>query len=166
MSQNSTIYVAPGQQVRIFFDSPENCGLPAYNSTTGTLQKSTAQMWLESNTRLTASSGDPSSLNVAIMFVGSPTIPTGAVMSSNSDSGAACVQNFVIYAPRTNIELNSNSTYCGAIAGKAIHLDQNAKFNTDTAVQSFVLPNTAPHFITTKYVDCSTTAVSPPNANC
>ena len=79
-------------------------------------------MWLESNTRITASgnTGDPSALNISIYFVGSTTIPTGVLMSSNSDQNAACVQNFVLYGPLTQIEMNSNSTYCGVIAGQSV----------------------------------------------
>jgi hypothetical protein len=161
MSQNSTLYVAPNQPVSIYFDRPEDCGpLPAYSGTSAT-----AQMWLESNTRITASS-NPSALNVALYFVGSPTIPTGVVMSSNSDSNAACVQNFVIYAPYTQIEMNSNSTYCGAIAAQSIHMDQNARFYTDDASRQIVLPNTAPHYMQSKFVDCTAAPASPPNAGC
>jgi hypothetical protein len=167
MQQNSTIYVAPGQAVRIYFDSPEHCGpLPPYNATNSTTQKATSQLWMESNTRISASSGNAIALNVAILFVGSSTVPTGVLMSSNSDSNAVCVQNFVIYAPLTAIELNSNSTYCGAIAGKSVHLDQNARFYTSDAVKTFFLTATAPHYVTQRFVDCDTTAVSPPNANC
>jgi hypothetical protein len=166
MQQNSTLYVAPNQSgVRIFFDSPEHCGLPAYNTSSPTLQKQTAQMWLESNTRITAS-GDPAALNIAIYFVGSPTIPTGIMMSSNSDQNAACVQNFVLYAPLTQVEMNSNSTYCGVIAGLSVHMDQNATFVTDDISRTVVLPGSAPHYAVSKFVDCSAAPASPPNAGC
>jgi hypothetical protein len=165
MSQNSTLYAAANQKVRIFFDSPEACGLPAYNASNGTTQKATAQLYTESNTRITAS-GDPNTTSLGIYAIGSQTIPTGILMSSNSDNNAACVQNFVIYAPLTNIELNSNSTYCGAIAGLSIHLDQNARFYTDAVSQAIPLPGTAPHYTTSRFVDCSAGAASPPNAGC
>jgi hypothetical protein len=122
-------------------------------------------MWLESNTRITAS-GDPSALNIAIYFVGSSTIATGALMSSNSDQNAACVQNFVLYAPLTQIEMNSNSTYCGVIAGLSVHMDQNAKFITDDISRTVVLPGSTPHYSVSKFVDCSAAPASPPNSGC
>ena len=162
MQQNSTIYVAANQSVSIFFDSPQSCGLSAYDPSTVNTQKATAQMWLESNTRITASTG----LALGIYFVGSQTIPTGVLMSSNSDGNAACVQNFVIYAPLTQVELNSNSTYCGAIAGLAIHMDQNARFLTDDASRSIVLPGTAPHYVKSRFVDCADAPAAPPNSGC
>ena len=165
MQQNSSLYIQPNQSVTIFFDSPEHCGLPAYNPSSSTTQKQTAQMWLESNTRITAS-GDPSALNIAIYFVGSSTIATGALMSSNSDQNAACVQNFVLYAPLTQIEMNSNSTYCGVVAGLSVHLDQNAKFITDDISRTVILPGSAPHYSVSKFVDCSAAPASPPNAGC
>jgi hypothetical protein len=168
MQQNSTLYVAPDQKVKLFFDSPEHCGLPAYDASSGTRQKQTAQMWMESNTRITASgnTGDPSALNISIYFVGSTTIPTGVLMSSNSDQNAACVQNFVLYGPLTQFEMNSNSTYCGVIAGQSVHLDQNAKFVTDDISRTVVLPGSAPHYVVSRFVDCSAAPASPPNSGC
>jgi hypothetical protein len=163
MSQNSSLYVAAtNPKVTIFFDSPEHCGLPAYNPATGTLQKATAQMYLESNTRITAATGQA----LGLYFVGSPTIRTGVLMSSNSDGNASCVQNFVIYAPLTEIELNSNSTYCGAIAGKSIHMDSNARFLTNNNARSIVLPGGAPHYVKSKFVDCAAASSSSPIAGC
>jgi hypothetical protein len=169
MQQNSTLYVAPDQRVRIFFDSPERCGLPPYDPSSPTSQKATAQLWMESNTRITASStgsSNPAALNIAIYFVGSSAVPTGALMSSNSDQNAACVQNFVVYAPLTQIEMNSNSTYCGAIAARSVHMDQNAKFVTDDISRQIVLPGSAAHYTVTRFVDCSVAPASPPNAGC
>jgi hypothetical protein len=163
MSQNSSLYVAAtNPKVSIFFDSPEACGLPPYNTTTGTLQKATAQMYLESNTRITAANGQA----LGLYFVGSPTIRTGVLMSSNSDGNASCVQNFVIYAPLTDIELNSNSTYCGAIAGKSIRMDSNARFLTNDNARSVILPGGSPHYVKSKFVDCAAASSSPPNAGC
>jgi hypothetical protein len=163
MSQNSTIYVAAGVSVNIFFDSPENCGLAPYDASSGTTQKNTAQLYMEANTRLTATTGQA----LGVYFVGSTAIPTGILMSSNSDGNAACVQNFVLYAPLSQIEMNSNSTYCGAIAGQAIHMDSNARFVTDNASQQIVLPGTPPHYAVSRFLDCATTSTpATPNGNC
>ena len=112
---------------------------------------------------------DPAQLYVAIYFVGSrstPPIPTGSFVSSNSDAGAACVQNFVIYAPLTDLEFNSNSSFCGAIAGKSIALDGNNTFKTDAISQATTLPGTAPHYVASRFLDCSATTGSLPNSNC
>lgn len=164
LDSNSALFIAPGQQVNIFFDRPEDCGpLPAYNPSSPSSQKATAQLWMESSTRI-STDGDPSQLNVGLYFVGSESIPTGILMSSNS--AATCVQNFVLYAPLSQVEMNSNSHYCGVMAAQSIHMDQNATFTTNTASQQVVIPGTAPHYVTSRFVDCTPTSGSPPDSGC
>jgi hypothetical protein len=152
--QNSAIYVAAGLTVTMFFDSPELCGLPA----------GTPQLSLASNSRISPASGNPSS--VAMLFVGSPVISTNMQMSSNTQVSGACVQNFVIYAPLTDITLNSNSQYCGAMAGKSIALSSNAHIQTDSVSQAYTLPATAPHYALSRFVECSAAPATPPNSGC
>ena len=154
MSSNTAIYVAPGSRVTIFFDSPEACGLPP----------NTVQMKLSSNSRVTATGGGAA--NAAVLFVGSDTVPTRIELNSNTQVAGACEQNFVIYAPRTDFEFDSNSTYCGAVAGKSIHMDSNAKLYIDNAAKNFVLPNVAPHYEQSGFIECEGPAGSPPDARC
>ena len=159
MSQNSTIYAQANTTVNVFFDDPTHCNpqLPAYDPDD---QAGTAQMYLQSNTAIKAGAG-----SLALWFVGSPTTRTGIVMSSNSDINAACVQNFILYAPLSDVELRSNSTYCGAIAGYSIHLNQNARFYQSDATQGVSLPG-PPVYTPSRFVDCSAAPASPPNAGC
>lgn len=154
MSSNTAIYVAPGSRVTIFFDSPEACGLPP----------NTVQLKLSSNSRITATGGGAA--NAAFLFVGSDTVPTRIELNSNTQVAGACEQNFVIYAPRSDFAFDSNSTYCGAVAGKSIHMDSNAKLYTDNAAKNFVLPNTAPHYEPSSFIECEGPAGTPPNAGC
>jgi hypothetical protein len=165
LRSNSAIYIQSGQTVNIYFDSPEACDVPA-----GTLpvdaSGKTTQMDLSSNSRITSAGGDPAS--VAIYFVGSETRPTRALMSSNTqvNTSQACVQNFVIYAPATHLEMNSNSSYCGALAGKSLHLNSNANIATGSESQNFVLPGTSPHYVTSRFVECGSVEASPPDSGC
>jgi hypothetical protein len=167
LNSNSALYVAAGQTVNIYFDSPEHCDVPP-----GTLpvdnpshpEYGTTQMDLSSNTRITSATGTPA--KVAIYFVGSQTRLTNLLMSSNTQIAGSCVQNFIIYAPLTHIELNSNSQYCGALAGQSLHMDSNAEVFTDTDSQAFVLPGTAPHYAVSQFVECTAASSSPPNNGC
>jgi hypothetical protein len=159
MSSNSALYVAAGQTVAIYFDSPENCG---YTS-------DVVQIEMASNTRISSNSGNP----VQLLFVGSEAgsqdpdfIHTILHLSSNTDINAACEQNFVVYAPLSDIVLNSNSTYCGALAGKSIHLDSNADVRTNAASQAFIVPYTSPHYTVDRFVECAATSASPPSSGC
>jgi hypothetical protein len=167
LNSNSALYVAAGQTVNIYFDSPEHCDVPA-----GTLpvddsrnpELGTTQMNLASNSRITSATGTPA--KVAVYFVGSQTRPTNLLMSSNTQIAGSCVQNFIIYAPLTHIELNSNSQYCGALAGQSLHMDSNAEVFTDADSQAFVLPGTAPHYAVSQFVECSAASATPPNTGC
>ncbi len=154
MSSNTAIYIAAGHSVAIYFDSPEACG---YSSGVN-------QLDMSSNARITGPNG--AAANAALLFVGSDTIDTNVLLSSNTNIGAACEQNFVVYAPRSHIEMNSNSTYCGAVAGETLHMDSNARVYTSSGAQNFVVPATAAHFTMEQFVDCSTAPATPPNSGC
>ncbi|MBA2449354.1 MAG: hypothetical protein H0V51_15145 [Chloroflexi bacterium] len=154
MSSNTSLYVQAGRTVSIYFDSPEACGYPS----------GTTQMDIASNTRITATDGGPA--NVALLFVGSSSSETKINLSSNTTIGAACQQNFVVYAPRTDITLNANSTYCGAVAGKTLHMDSNARIYADDGARNFQLPNTAAHYELTGFVECTSATGSQPTTGC
>jgi len=152
MNSNSSLLVAAGQTATIYFDSPEHCG---YSS-------GVTQLDMASNTRISANDGYP----VPLLFVGSTSRQTILHLSSNTDINAACEQNFLVYAPLSDIILNSNSTYCGALAGKTIHLDSNADIRTNEDSKNWPLPGTAPHYSTDQFVECTAAPASPPSTGC
>jgi hypothetical protein len=156
---NSALYINSGASVTIYFDSPENCG---YSS-------GVKQLDLQSNSRVTSATGSP--INVAMLFVGSETLSTKVLLNSNTSVNDSCDQNFVIYAPRSEVELNSNSKFCGAIAGKTVHLDSNAEIWSASGSESFTLPGveipeTVAHYTPYRFVECSAVEASPPDAGC
>jgi hypothetical protein len=144
--QNSAMYIAAGAIVRIFFDSPEACG---YNSGS----PGTTQLRLDSNTRLTVNGGGAG--HVALMFVGSDDITTNIVLASNTLAQNACNQDFVVYAPRTNVELRSNSYYCGAIAGKVIEVDSNSAITTSNDASDFDIDAGDDHYYAEVFKECA-----------
>ena len=143
MRQNSALLVASGSTVRIYFDSPEACG---YNS-------GVVQMDMTSNTSITAN-GTSGATDVAFLFVGSESRASSITLASNTLANQACNQNFVIYAPRTDIDFSSNASYCGAIAGKTIDLSSNAHVKTNNLAASFQLPNAPSHYAIDRFVEC------------
>jgi hypothetical protein len=154
MSSNTAIYIAAGHSVVIYFDSPEACGYPS----------GTTQLEMDSNARITGTDG--SGANAALLFVGSSTLRTKIHLSSNTNISAACEQNFVIYAPLTDIEMDSNSTYCGGLAGRSLHMDSNARVYSSSGAQQFVVPATAAHYTVERFVDCITAPGTPPSSGC
>lgn len=159
-SSNSNLFVAGGQQVRIYFDSPEACGL------TGPVD----QLSLASNSSIQATGTQP--LDLALLFVGSDSISTGVRLASNTLAPGPCGQTFVVYAPRSDITLASNSYICGAVAGKSITAEQNARVTTSTAGSEFELPNTESQYFIgyapSNFIECTATVppASAPDQGC
>jgi hypothetical protein len=149
MKSNTTLYIAQGNHVRIYFDSPENCGQPS----------GVYQMQLESNSEIAVTSGAPAS--AAFLFVGSDDLQTRILLNSNS---TAC-NEFVIYAPRSDLEMDSNSTFCGAVAANSVHMDSNAHIVSDPGTTDFTIPLPL-HFNPTRYVECTGPQGTPPDAGC
>jgi len=159
LKSNSSLQIAAGASVTIYFDSPENCN---YSSPA-------MQLDMDSNTEITSATGEPTSL--AMLFVGSESIETRILMNSNTEVDGSCAQTFVIYAPLSEIELNSNSKFCGAIAGNSVHLDSNAEIWSATGTESFELPevdlpDTPDHYEPYRFVECGAAPASPPDAGC
>jgi len=157
LDSNSALYIANGATVQIFFDTPEACGLSS----------GTAQLLMASNTRITGTSGDSPSLQM--LFAGSSGTPyrtTRIELNSNSDvSNTNCEQQFVIYAPETEISIDSKSGYCGAIAGKKLTMKSNSVITSDASAPAFSLPGGVP-FVVDRFVECSTVATGSPDAGC
>jgi hypothetical protein len=156
MRSNSSLYIAAGHVVAIYFDSPEHCGYSGTGAVT--------QLDLDSNTRITSSSGTPS--NLAMLFVGSSSRDTTLNLSSNTAVGTTCQQNYVLYAPLSHIEMNSNSTYCGALAAKDLHLDSNADIKPAANAVDLQLPPTMPHYASLNFIECSVATGGTPSAGC
>jgi hypothetical protein len=158
MRSNTSIYVA-SPSATIYFDSPEACG---YTSPP-------TQLDMDSNSRITSASGV--SAVVALLFVGSDTIQTNIQLDSNTLANEACIQNFVIYAPRTDVTFDSNTRFCGAVAGKTVHLNSNAEIRSSSSTDSFTLPGvdipeTAAHYTPYRFVECSALVASVPDEGC
>jgi hypothetical protein len=152
LNSNTALIVAQGAQVRIFFDAPENC--PGFDP-------AVPQILLDSNSRLTTTSGSPGDLQ--LLVVGSDTIDTDIVMNSNSHA----TMPVTLYAPRSDIELDSNSTLLGAVAGRSLHLDSNATVLSHTDGSNLEIPLPL-HYRQTQFVECASTPAptAAPSANC
>jgi hypothetical protein len=149
MKSNSSLIIPAGADVRVYFDSPENCNQPS----------GTFQMDLDSNTEITVTSGAPAA--AAFLFVGSDTLQTFIRLNSN----ATTCSEFVVYAPRSELIMDSNSTFCGAVAANSITMDSNAHIVPPPGGVDFTLPVPL-HFESTRYVECTGPEGTPPDAGC
>jgi hypothetical protein len=144
MDSNSSLYVAAGAQVRIYLGSPDS----------GTCLNQATPLLLDSNSQIAPTGAGP--LDVAILVVGSDTRATTVQFDSNTQL-ISCAQAFVVYAPRSAINMNSNTTFCGGMAGKSIRIASNGSVNVAGNASEFELPNTV------AAVECSATAAVAPN---
>lgn len=154
LNSNSSLYIAAGATVRIFFDSPEACG---YGN-------GVKQFEMKSNSRMRATSGNAT--HVSLLFVGSDVIDTEIELHSNSQPNEDCSSEFVIYAPKMSIEMDSNVTYCGAIAGKSLDLDSNSQIVSGGEITNFELPGAGPHYVADRFVECTAAAGTVPSEGC
>jgi hypothetical protein len=144
-----------GQEtVRIFFDTPENCGIKSGGS----------QISMNGNNRIAATGYQPSLNQFAVpgfYLQGSTTIPTTVNLSGNNST----TNEFVIYAPNTAISIKGNATFKGVIAGKSIDITGSAVIKQDSG---FEAPQTggATVYQRQSYVECTGASASPPNAYC
>lgn len=148
LKSNSTLYIAQGAQVRIFFDAPENCIDPSDGQPYTESDEPVRQFIMDSNTRITNTSGDPTS--AAFLMVGSETISTIAELNSNSHVNI----DLILYAPFTDLILDSNSTFRGALAGRSVLVNSNATIEADNRVSDFEVPIRT-IFEAGRYVECA-----------
>lgn len=157
MEGNSTLYAARGATVRIFFDTPENCAAPQGDSACPAPYK---QLDVRGNAKLVATSGDPK--DFSMLFVGSDSCSTNAVLSGNSSS----VNEVVLYGPRTDMQLTGDAQLYGALAGQTSRTDGNSKFTADPDISQFDV-EIALQYQRDRYVECVGGATtSPPDASC
>jgi hypothetical protein len=173
LSNNSHLIMSAGSTVRVFFDTPENCGL-----------KSVAkQINISNNADITSTGYQPSKNQYELpgfYIQGSTSIATKVEWSNNAGTN-----ELVLYAPNSEVELSNNATYIGIIAGKTVHLNNNAIVKQDSG---FVLPTALNPWKTVEsggssggssgtpavfyepqtFVECAGTVTVglPPNANC
>lgn len=153
ISNNSHLVMADGAAVRIFFDTPESCGLSA----------GAKQIDINNNATVTATGYQPALGRYdmpGFYVMGSPTIPTRIEMSNNSGTN-----EFVLYAPNTDIVVKNNATYKGVIAGKTVVLDNNAIVEQDDGYKPPEIGG-VPLYQRQFYVECTGASVSPPDASC
>lgn len=150
---NAHLVMADGAQVRIFFDTPENCGLKAGEK----------QIDINNNADVTATGYQPEigKFDVPGFYVmGSSTIPTSVEFSNNSGTN-----EFILYAPNTDIIIRNNAVYTGVIAGKTVHLDNNAIVRQDEGFEPPQIGG-ATLYERQSYVECTGATASPPDLSC
>ncbi|HWM55858.1 MAG TPA: hypothetical protein VNO20_10770 [Solirubrobacterales bacterium] len=149
---SSHLIMAATAQMRIFFDTPENC--PG---------ASTTQLDIGNSSDITATGYNPSKglFNMpGFYFLGSTTTPT-YINFKNSSNG----NEMVIYAPNTHITMDNSGIFKGAMAGKSVTLNNSVKIEQDKGFKPPQIGG-ATLYERQSYVECTGPVATPPNANC
>jgi hypothetical protein len=151
MSGNSNLYIASGAVTRIWFDSPENCGLAAGSQ----------QLSMSGNSQISVTSGDAA--DAGLMFVGSPTTPTTIALAGNGRAN-----ELMLYAPLTDVVISGNGNYTGAIAGRTLVSSGNGTIRADASVLDFEV-GVQTSFMPERFIECTGpfgSGSTPPDAGC
>lgn len=149
---NSHLVMKEGALVRVFFDTPENCGIKAGEK----------QIDINNNADITATGYQPEvgKFDMPGFYVmGSETISTKIEFSNNGTTN-----EFILYAPGSEVLIKNNASFTGVIAGKKVHFEK-ATLKQD---EGFKPPEIggATIFERQSYVECTGATATPPNASC
>ncbi len=151
--ENGELIMAAGSHVRIFFDTPENCGISAGESQIEVAGNGTIKS--------TGYNPDEGKFDVIGLYVlGSTTIPTTVKLTGGSDTN-----ELVLYAPHSDIDLGGNATWVGMVAGQSLRLHGTPTVESDPGLSPPDLNYTS-LWERTHYVECTGATASPPNAEC
>lgn len=141
------LIMAAGAKIRIFIRKPSECGM-----SNGALQFD-----MSSQGSIRSTGFGTANFNAPVVYMLGP--------GSVSLLGGSGTDHLILYAPESAIEIGGGATWIGMIAGKSLNLHGNPEMRSD--------PGMTPPDITaqglwqrTHYVECTGTAVSPPNAYC
>ena len=130
LSNNSTVYIAPGATTTIFVDSPTDPNSGQVGSLTNPpCAPGTGTFSMAQNAALNPGIGSVA-LNAQIYVYGNPgalppSLGSNSVTLSNNSNSA-----YALYAPYSDVTLNpsNNSIFTGAIAGYTVTLGQASHF--------------------------------------
>lgn len=153
--QNGELIMASDANARIFFDTPENCGLSAGD----------VQVSITGNATIKSTGYNPQEESFdlpGLYLLGSPTIPTRVVLTGGSANDE---NELMLYAPYSDVELGGNATWIGMVAGNTLRLHGTPTIESDPGIDP---PDIffSGLWERTRYVECSGASGSPPDASC
>jgi hypothetical protein len=132
---------APGTSVRIYIDSPENCG---GGGGMGSVSVRNNAAILNMNT-------DPTTLQLYV--VGSATIATSVDFSNGVDVATGMVM--AIYAPYSTVTLENSVSLIGAIAARSLVLQNNASLTYSDRIADITTGSPLRLYRSAEYRECA-----------
>ncbi len=147
--QNGEVIMAAGAAVRIFVDTPANCGLSA----------GATQVEITGNANIVSTGYNPSQGTFEVPGI---YVLGEATVKLNGNSGT---NELMLYAPHSALEMGGSATWKGMMAGKSLYVHGNPTIESDPNIKEPDI-TLATLLQRTRYVECTGVAVSPPDASC
>ncbi|MGC1164991.1 MAG: hypothetical protein WA862_02680 [Solirubrobacterales bacterium] len=157
---NSHLIMPEDAEVRIFFDTPENCHMSAGEK----------QIYISEGANITSTGYQPDEGKFAVLqlyVMGSISTETTVEWRPNSGTN-----ELYLYAPNSHIELWNNALFMGTIVGNTIHLHQEAVVDQDDGYEPPDNgdppgdPVSPPVYTAQYYVECSGEPTLMPDTGC
>jgi hypothetical protein len=150
------LIMAGQTQVRIFVDTPENCG---YSS-------GVIQVEIKGGAEIKSTANNQGEAAIPSIYVlGSTETETRVVLAGTPSGNDDGTHELLLYAPNSNIEIKGNATWKGAIAGKSLIINGNPTIESLPGAEDTNL-TTSKLWERTRYVECTGPTGLPPNADC
>ncbi|HET9162474.1 MAG TPA: hypothetical protein VFN89_03380 [Solirubrobacterales bacterium] len=152
-SSSELIVGAEVEKLRIFFDTPEDCGLSS----------PAEQIRVDSGSVIKDSGYQPTEDKFAmpgLYVMGSPTITTTLSFQTKN-----LVNEFLLYAPNSDITLKNHGTYKGVIVGNSVTMDNHPVVEQDEGYKPENIGG-ATLYTRQSYVECTGLAAGTPDENC
>lgn len=159
ISGNSELIMAAGAKVQIFFDTPQNCGLPA----------GSPQISVTGNSLIKASGYRPTEGNFAMpgfYLLGNGSVNLAGNFTGQNSNPNNSTNQLIIYAPSSAITITGNANYKGVIAGNTLKMAGNGYVSQDEGFESPQIGGSTV-YSRSSYQECGGgRAVSEPAENC
>jgi hypothetical protein len=144
------LYIPAGAHPQIYVDTPEHCKL----------KSGARQVYLGAGAVIESDSYNPSQGKYEIPEI--YVLGNGEVVLVGTPK---TTNEVMIYAPESHIDLGGNATWNGMLAGDTIKIHGNPVIVSDPNVKPPEI-TLAGNFERTRYVECTGSTGSPPDANC
>jgi hypothetical protein len=152
LKNNSRLFIAPrppNSPIKIYFNSPSNCG------------GITENIMIENGWGVTNNNADPTTLQFFVR--GDASTPTRVNIKNNTVNSAATPM--MLYAPNSEVILENNAMISGGLVGKTVLIKNNVQFNYDP--NSLMPPiSTALVYQPTQHRECSPEPSGAPDSGC
>jgi hypothetical protein len=146
---NGELIMLAGANVRIFIDTPEDCGL----------EPGAVQVEITGNANVVSTGYNPAQ--------GTYEVPGIYVLGESTVRllGNSGTNELLLYAPHSKIEIGGSATWKGMFAGNTVRMHGTPRIESDPNIHEPDIPLN-PLLQRTRYVECTSATASPPDASC